>query len=66
MKRKLDIRKPPYGEQILAFCWPFVISRFFSTYFTTVKPPVMAFFFVPADSPYIDSCLNLSTMATVT
>ena len=30
----------------------------------TVEPPLTATFFVPEDSPYIDSCLNLSTTAT--
>ena len=36
----------------------------------TVEPPLSAtslqwpLFFVPADSPYIDSCLNLFTMVT--
>ena len=38
----------------------------------TVEPPLTAIspqqplFFVPLDSPYINSCLNLSTMATAT
>ena len=32
----------------------------------TVRLPLTATFFVPADSPYISSYLNLSTTATVT
>ena len=57
MKRKPDITKPPYSQQILPFPWPFVISMFFTQW---------PFFFVEADSPYIDTCLNLSATATAT
>ena len=75
MKRKPDITRPRYGKHVLPFPWfchSLVMSRFFSPFFTTVEPPVTAtslqwpFFFVPADSPYIDTCLNLSTTATPT
>ena len=62
MKRKPDIRKPPYGEQILPFRDIEVLFHIF--YYS--RTPSNGLFFVPADSPYIDSCLNLSTTATAT